>query len=80
MTEIVLTTDETMRLIGHGYVTLRGAYRTWRLAHESYDGPFPEEAARHVSLSAAEVDIIARMPEGLIVGGVLIRSLIGDPQ
>lgn len=74
MSEIVLTVEETECLTEGGYLLRDVDGRQWRIAHESYDRPFPEPADRHVSLSAPEVDIIARMPEGLIIGATTIRS------
>ncbi len=75
MSDIVLTAEETQCLTEGGYVLRNIDGRVWRLAHESYSPPreWPR-GDRRVSLSAAEVDIIARMPEGLIVGAVTIRS------
>jgi hypothetical protein len=72
--EIALTRENAQCLTEGGYVVHEAGGQNWRLVHESYTRPFPHPADRHVSLSAAEVDIIARMPEGLIVGDTVIRS------
>lgn len=72
---ITLTGEETQCLTEGGVVIRDVDGRTWRLAHEAYYPPREwKPVDRHVSLSAAEVDIIARMPEGLHVGGTTIRS------
>lgn len=74
MSDIVLSREETASLTEGRYTqrTIDGGI--WRIVHESYTRPFPHPADRHISLSAAEMDIIARMPEGLIVGDTTIRS------
>lgn len=75
MSEILLTGEETVCLTEGGYTMRTVNGRVWRIAHESYTPPREWPAGdRHVSLSAAEVDIIGRLPEGLIVGGTTIRS------
>ncbi len=76
MNEIVLTAEEAQCLTEGGWTKREVDGRTWRIAHESYVSPKPwrDAADRHVSLSAAEVDVIASKPEGLTVGDMLIRS------
>lgn len=75
MSDIVLTAEETQCLTEGGYIMRTINDRVWRIAHEAYVPPrqWPP-GDRHVSLSAAEVGIIARMPEGLIIGDATIRS------
>jgi hypothetical protein len=73
VTEIVLSAEEGICLSEGGYTKREINGQTWRIAHESYDRPFPRPADRHVSLSAAEVDLIVRTPEGLVEGDLTIR-------
>lgn len=74
MTDIVLSAEEAQCLTEGGYTKRTVDGRVWRIAHEAYDRPFPKPADTHISLSAAEVDVIARMPEGLILADATIRS------
>lgn len=74
MSELVLTAEETACLAEGGYTIRDMDGRKVRLVHESYDRPFPHPADGHIGLSAAEVDTVARMPEGLTVGDTIIRS------
>ncbi len=72
---ITLPAREAGRLIEGGYIQriLKDGV-VGRITHAAYRRPFPVPADRHISLSAAEADIIARMPEGLIIGKTTIRS------
>lgn len=73
---ITLSGEEAQCLTEGGYTVRDVDGRSWRLAHEAYYPPREwKPVDRHVSLSAAEVDIIARLPEGLIISdGTTIRS------
>jgi hypothetical protein len=78
VSEIVLTREEAARLAEGGYVLQDVSGRSWRLVHESYSRPFPKSIDRHVSLTAAEVDVIVRTAEGLVVGETTIRSEVAS--
>ncbi len=78
MTDIVLSGEETQCLAEGGYTMRDVDGRKLRLMHEAYETgnprPWHFAADDHITLSAAEVAIIAREPAGLIVGATTIRS------
>ncbi len=73
MTDIVLTAEETQCLTENGSMKRTVDGLDWRIAVDK-SIQWAMASDRHISLSSAEVDIIARMPEGLIVGATTIRS------
>lgn len=74
MNQIVLAPDETARLVRDGYVAISANGQCWQLVSETYDRPILGAMQRHIGLTPEEIDIIARMPEGLITGETTIRS------
>ena len=80
----MLTREETDCLAGGGETVQVVSGRVWRLAHESYSPPdqlarvLQAAVDRHVSLTAAEVDVIAGTAEGLVVGDTTIRSWVAS--
>ncbi len=74
---ITLTAEETRCLIEGGSTKRTVDGLEWRIAVDK-SIQWRMASDRHISLSAAEVNIIARMPEGLIVGATTIRSEVAS--